>query len=81
VNTQMLTIQLDYAAANMTFSGQRTLTVQDIEKVVFVRALERREVEILVPRHQGWLAKIGNLVSEMGFKLAHFLSEKGRKNG
>jgi 3-oxoacyl-[acyl-carrier protein] reductase len=79
VNTQMLTLQLDYAAANMTFSGQKILTVQDIEKAVFKRALERREVEILVPRHRGWLGKIGNLFPVMGFKLAHFLSEKGRK--
>ena len=79
VNTDMLTLQLDYPAAALTFSGDKYLSVADIEKAVFERALMHHEVEILVPKGRGLLAKIGNFFPHIGFKMAHFLEKKGDK--
>ena len=79
VNTNMLTEQLDHKAAALTFSGNKVLTVNDIEKVVFNNALQKKQVEILVPPSRGWLAKLGNLFPVMGFWVAKKLTEKGLK--
>lgn len=79
VNTQMLTLQLDYKAAALTFSGNKHLTVQDIEKAVFERALAHKEVEILVPKSRGLTAKVGNFFPILGFKLTRLLEKKGLK--
>jgi 3-oxoacyl-[acyl-carrier protein] reductase len=79
VNTNMLTEQLDYKAAALTFSGNKTLTVNDIEKVIFVNALQKKQVEILVPLSRGWTAKIGNLFPAVGFWLTETLTKKGLK--
>jgi 3-oxoacyl-[acyl-carrier protein] reductase len=80
VDTDMLTLQLDYEAAALTFSGNAHLTVKDIENAVFNRALERKEIEILVPRIRGLTAKIGNFFPNLGFKLTSFLTSKGLEN-
>ena len=62
VNTNMLTAQLGYQAAALTFSGnKKALSVVDIEKAVFERALTHNELEICVPRHRGWMGKVANL--------------------
>ena len=75
----MLTQQLDYKAAALTFSGNKTLTVNDIEKVIFNNALQKKQVEILVPLSRGWTAKLGNLFPAVGFWLTGTLTKKGLK--
>jgi 3-oxoacyl-[acyl-carrier protein] reductase len=80
VDTDMLTEQLDYEAAALTFSGKKYLHVEDIEKAIFKRALNKKEVEILVPKGRGLTAKLGNFFPLIGFKLTKILSEKGLKN-
>jgi 3-oxoacyl-[acyl-carrier protein] reductase len=80
VDTDMLTLQLDYKASALTFSGKKYLTVEDIEQAVFKRALEKKEVEILVPKGRGLTAKLGNFFPAIGFKLTKILSEKGLRN-
>ena len=80
VNTNMLTEQLDYKAAALTFSGNKPLTVHDIEKVIFNNALQKKQVEILVPLSRGWTAKLGNLFPSIGFWLTETLTKKGLKN-
>ena len=79
VNTNMLTLQLDYKAAALTFSGNKPLTVEDIEKAVFINALQKNQAEILVPLSRGLTAKLGNLFPSMGFWLTKNLMKKGLK--
>ncbi len=79
VDTNMLTEQLAYKAAALTFSGNKPLTVHDIEKVVFNNALQKKQVEILVPLSRGWTAKLGNLFPSIGFWLTETLTKKGLK--
>ncbi len=79
VDTQMLVLQLDYQAAALTFSGNRHLTVKDIEYAVFERALNKKQTEILIPQGRGIIAKIGNFFPSLGFTLSHLLEKKGLK--
>jgi 3-oxoacyl-[acyl-carrier protein] reductase len=80
VDTDMLTEQLNYKAAALTFSGKKYLTVKDIEHAVFTRALKQKQIEILVPKGRGLTAKIANFFPSIGFKLTKILSKKGLKN-
>lgn len=77
VDTNMLTLQLDYPEAAMSFTGPKVLTVQDVERAVLYDALERKRVEIMLPKRRGWLAKMGNLFPVLGFALTRRLVKKG----
>lgn len=77
VNTAMLTQQLPDPAAALTFSGNKILTVEDVERAVFERALGRKQLEILVPCSRGLLGKIGNFFPELGQRLTASLVKKG----
>ncbi len=77
VDTNMLTLQLDYEAANLTFSGNKVLTVNDIADAVINRAIKNKEIEIMIPRHRGLLAKIANFFPS----IANFLTETMKKRG
>ncbi len=79
VDTNMLTLQLDYEAANLTFSGSKVLTVNDIADAIFNRAIKNKEVEILVPKGRGLLAKIGNFFPSIANFLTENLTKKGNK--
>jgi 3-oxoacyl-[acyl-carrier protein] reductase len=79
VSTNMLTEQLEYKAAALTFSGNRPLTVNDIAYVIFENALQKKQVEILVPLGRGWIAKLGNLFPLINFWLTETLTKKGLK--
>jgi 3-oxoacyl-[acyl-carrier protein] reductase len=79
VNTNMLTSQLEYKAAALTFSGNQVLTVNDIEKAVIINALQKKQAEILVPLSRGLAAKLGNLFPAIGFWLTENLTKKGLK--
>ncbi len=77
VDTNMLTLQLDYPEAALTFSGNRTLTVDDVARAILREALNRKRVEILLPNSRGWLAKFGNLFPLIGFFVTNYLRRKG----
>lgn len=79
VDTNMLKLQLDYEAANLTFSGNKVLTVNDIADAIIHRAINQKEVEILIPRSRGFLAKIGNFFPSMADFLTKTLSKKGNQ--
>ncbi|UYZ62282.1 SDR family oxidoreductase [Hymenobacter weizhouensis] len=79
VQTNMLTQQLDYPAAALTFSGPGALRVQDVEQAVFFNALHRRQVEILLPAGRGWLARLANLWPRLGRLLTARLVAKGQQ--
>ena len=79
VRTPMLDMQKDYEEAALTFSGSRFLTPDDMVNVILNRALEKRPLEMLIPGHRGFLAKIGNLMPRMADFLDSTLRKKGRK--
>ncbi len=77
VDTGMLTSQLDFEAASLTFSGNKILQTQDIVDAILNRALKNKEIEILVPKSRGFLAKLGNFFPTFGSFLTDSLSKKG----
>lgn len=79
VDTNMLTQQIDRPEAALSFTGSRTLTVQDVERAVLHDALERNRVEIIIPASRGWLGKLGNVFPGLSFRVAEGLMKKGRE--
>lgn len=79
VDTNMLTQQIDRPEAALSFSGPRTLTVDDVTRAVLHDALKLDQVEILVPASRGWLGKLGNLFPRLTFRITDSLMKKGRK--
>lgn len=79
IETPMLTLQEDYEEAAMTFSGNKTLTVEDVSEAIFKEALGKETVEVAIPGYRGWIAKAGNSVPSMSFMLSDFFGKLGRK--
>lgn len=79
VSTNMLTKQLDYAAAAMTFSGGKILSTADVIRAVVNNALRDRQIEVMIPKTRGWLGKIGNVFPTIAGLLTKMLAKKGRK--
>ncbi len=79
VQTPMLELQVDHEEAALTFSGDRFLTVEDIEKVVLEKVLPKRPPEVLIPGYRGVLTKLGAAFPSLAAMLADSLSKKGRK--
>lgn len=77
VDTNMLTEQLDHPEAALTFSGGRILTLADVERAILHDALTKHRIEILLPKHRGWLGKLGNLFPALGFSITDKLAQKG----
>lgn len=77
VATPMLDLQVNYPEAALTFSGQRPLTVADIEEVIFDVVLPKRPLEIAVPWDRGLLARISCIVPESAAVLRPLLERKG----
>ncbi|MES0872693.1 SDR family oxidoreductase [Sinimarinibacterium thermocellulolyticum] len=79
VQTPMLDLQVDREEAALTFSGSPSpLTVEDIGRVVFERALPRAPLEITLPGHRGAMAKLGSLLPGASVGLFERLRERGR---
>jgi 3-oxoacyl-[acyl-carrier protein] reductase len=64
VETPMLDLQMSHAAAALTFSAKRFLTVEDVGSAIFDHVLPRRPLEVTLPRSRGWLAKLTSLWPE-----------------
>lgn len=77
IQTPMLTLQEDYEEAALTFSGNKSLTVDEVANAIFNEVLVHRPMELILPRYRGWLAKVGNLVPQSSFILANILRKKG----
>lgn len=80
VMTPMYELQLETPdEAALTFSGaQNPLQPADVERAI-MEALRSKAVEIILPAHRGWLAKIAAAWPSMAGLLHKNLSEKGRK--
>jgi 3-oxoacyl-[acyl-carrier protein] reductase len=80
VKTGMLTTQLGYEAAALTFSGNKILAVEDIESAILKNALQNKEIEILIPWGRGFTAKLGNFFPKLSLWLTDILTKKGLAN-
>jgi 3-oxoacyl-[acyl-carrier protein] reductase len=79
VDTPMLTLQLDYPEAALTFSGGRHLTVQEIGQVILEQGLKKRKLEIVYPTGRGLTAKLASFQPRLADLLLGKLAEKGLK--
>lgn len=80
IETPMLEREVAHEAAALTFSGGRTLRVDDIEKAVFGHVLPRQPQEILLPMGRGLLARTAGLAPGLVKHLTKRLREKGLRN-
>jgi 3-oxoacyl-[acyl-carrier protein] reductase len=79
VQTPMLDLQVGYDEAALTFSGDRPLTVEDIEALIVDKVLVKRPMEVAIPASRGALARLANAAPELSKKMAPLLIGKGRK--
>ena len=79
VETPMLTLQLDYPEAALTFSGSRHLTVEEIGEVILEQGLKKKRLEIVYPVGRGLSAKIASFHPGLADLLLPKLAEKGLK--
>jgi NAD(P)-dependent dehydrogenase (short-subunit alcohol dehydrogenase family) len=78
VQTPMLDLQVNYEEAALTFSGHRTLTVEDIERTILDHVLVHRPLEVTVPMGRGFLARVANSAPALSRRLAPALAKRGK---
>ncbi len=77
VRTPMLELQRDYEQAAMTFSGPRVLEPSEVVQAI-LDAVDDRPLELFLPRHRGWLARVADLWPTTALALAPILRRRGR---
>lgn len=77
VETPMLDLQVNYAEAAMTFSGDRALTVEEIETLLVEQVLPERPLEVTIPASRGAIARLVNAAPGVSQRLAPFFLKKG----
>lgn len=77
VRTPMLELQRDYEEAAMTFSGPRVLEADEVARAI-LDAVQRRPLEVYLPRHRGWLARAADLMPRAALTVGPWLSRLGR---
>ncbi|MBF0352793.1 MAG: SDR family NAD(P)-dependent oxidoreductase [SAR324 cluster bacterium] len=78
VQTPMLDLQKGYEEAALTFSGMKTLTVEDIEKAI-MKAIKHHPLEITIPFSRGGISKLVNTFPQLSFPAAPLLKWHGRR--
>lgn len=79
VKTPMLDLQADYEEAALTFSGDRPLTLKDVEEVFVDDVLRKRRLEVVLPRGRGMMARFAGMAPEITRFLAPTLMRRGRE--
>lgn len=77
IETPMLEKQLDFDEAAMTFSGGKTLKVEDLERAVFAQVIPKRPLELCLPLDRGAMAKAANLFPGVSQYISGQLKKKG----
>jgi 3-oxoacyl-[acyl-carrier protein] reductase len=77
VETPMLDVQKDREEAALTFSGDKPLTVQDIERALIEHVLPKRPLEITIPLSRGLLARVGGAAPGLASVLYPLMKKKG----
>ncbi len=78
VDTPMIAEQLDQPEAAYSFSGSRVLRVAEVRDLLVGEVLERRPLEVLLPRRRGWLCKLVSAAPTVARALAPFVERRGR---
>lgn len=79
VDTPMLTLQLDYPEAALTFSGSRHLSVEEIGQVILDQGLRQKKLEIIHPPLRGLTAKVASFQPGLANPILKKLRAKGLK--
>jgi 3-oxoacyl-[acyl-carrier protein] reductase len=79
VETPMLDKQVAYKEAAMTFSGNKALTVHDIERLIVETVLPKRPLEVAIPPSRAILSRLANTAPAAVQRLAPALLKKGMK--
>lgn len=79
VQTPMLDIQKDKEQAALTFSGNRTLSVEEVVDAIVGPVLQKRPKEIMLPHSRGALAKVANIFPETSGRFIDIFQKQGRK--
>lgn len=77
IETPMLDKQLDFDEAALTFSGGKTLKVEDLERAVFSQILPKKPLEVFLPFERGAMAKVANVFPSV----SQYVSQQLRKKG
>lgn len=78
VRTPMLDLQLDYREAELTFSGARLLTPDDVVRAIVDEVLPRRPLMLAIPRSRALLARLADLFPRTAVWLEPLLRRLGR---
>ena len=78
VKTPMLDLQASREEAALTFSGDKPLTTEDIERAIVDEVLPKRPLELALPAARAALARMANAAPETAMRLTPMLRKKGR---
>lgn len=78
VQTPMLDLQLHYGEAELTFSGSRLLTPDDVVRAIVDEVLPRRPLLLALPRSRALLARIADLFPRTSHWIEPLLRKIGR---
>jgi 3-oxoacyl-[acyl-carrier protein] reductase len=78
VATPMLDKQTAYDEASMTFTAPRILTADEVAGELTGRILDKRPLEVAMPRRRKWLARAADLFPESGRFMKPLLEKAGR---
>ena len=79
VQTPMLDQQKDKEQAALTFSGNRTLTVDEVVDAILGNALQSRPMEIMLPQSRGVVAKVANIFPQTSGRFIDIFQKQGIK--
>lgn len=77
VRTAMVDYQQAFEQAALTFSGNRMLTVQDIERAILTNVLPRRPIELTLPWSRGLVARLTGFLPSLMVPLVPLLRRRG----
>ena len=79
VATPMLDHEAFEPEAALSFSGNRILTVEDVERAILVGALRKKKIEVIVPGSMAGLARLVTALPGLTMPLMPLFRAKGKK--
>jgi 3-oxoacyl-[acyl-carrier protein] reductase len=78
VRTPMLDRQEGFEQSDLVFSGSRELTPEEVADAV-LEAMLKRPLEVYLPRHRGWLARLADLFPQSATTISELARRRGQK--
>lgn len=78
VRTPMLDRQERFEESNLVFSGSRDLQPEEVASAV-LEALLARPLEVYLPKHRGWLARLVDVFPQSAGTLSELVRRRGHK--